>query len=171
MSVVKTALVIDDDADIREVLRLMLESGGFQVDALSDGIDAVHLTKWYDVILLDLKMPVFDGQRLTDYWQFTNPDILRRVIVLSGYSRLPIDQETPTFARIENVKPNMAFDHLRHQRIHGAPASGDIVQNRRALGLFIERSLDCFNLPANAPNPRDELLFLAHSVHFVSVPP
>jgi len=106
MSVVKTALVIDDDADIREVLRLMLESGGFQVDALSDGIDAVHLTKWYDVILLDLKMPVFDGQRLTDYWQFTNPDILRRVIVLSGYSRLPIDQETPTFARIE--KP---FDH------------------------------------------------------------
>jgi CheY-like chemotaxis protein len=102
----KTALVIDDDADIREVLRAMLESGGFQVDVLSDGIDAVNLKKRYDVILLDLKMPVFDGQRLTDYWQLTSPDILRRVIVLSGYSRLPMDQETPTFARLE--KP---FDH------------------------------------------------------------
>jgi two-component system response regulator CpxR len=106
MSGEKTALVIDDDADIREVLRVMLESGGFQVDVLSDGIDAVVLKKWYDVILLDLKMPVFDGQRLTDYWQLTSPDILRRVIVLSGYSRLPMDQETPTFARLE--KP---FDH------------------------------------------------------------
>ncbi|MGZ5475667.1 MAG: response regulator [Thermoanaerobaculia bacterium] len=106
MSDVKTALVIDDDDDIREVLRVMLESGGLQVDVLSDGIDAVDLKKWYDVILLDLKMPVFDGQRLTDYWQLTDPDILRRVIVLSGYSRLTMDQELPTFARL--AKP---FDY------------------------------------------------------------
>jgi CheY-like chemotaxis protein len=96
----KTALVIDDDQDIRQVLRAMLESGGFQVDVLSDGIDAVDLKKWYDVILLDLKMPVFDGHRLTAYWQLTEPDILRRVIVLSGYSRLTVDQEPPTFARL-----------------------------------------------------------------------
>ena len=101
MSDPKTALVIDDDADIREVLRVMLESRGFQVDNLSDGIDAVDLKKWYDVILLDLKMPVFDGQRLTDYWQLTNPDILRRVIVLSGYSRMTMDKDPPTFARLE----------------------------------------------------------------------
>lgn len=100
MSAVKTALVIDDDADIRELLAVMLETGGFQVDRLSDGIDAVDLKKWYDVILLDLKMPVFDGQRLTDYWQLTDPAILRRVIVLSGYSRLPMAQEMPTFARL-----------------------------------------------------------------------
>ena len=97
----KTALVIDDDGDIREVLRVMLESAGFAVDALSDGIDAVRLTKPYDVILLDLQMPVFDGHRLTDYWQLTDPDILRRVIVLSGFSRLTTDQERSTFARVE----------------------------------------------------------------------
>jgi CheY-like chemotaxis protein len=106
MSDDKTALIIDDDADIREVLSVMLESGGFQVDVLSDGIDALDLKKWYDVILLDLKMPVFDGQRLTDYWQLTDPDILRRVIVLSGYDRLSIDQEPSTFARL--AKP---FDY------------------------------------------------------------
>ena len=106
MSDDKTALVIDDDADIREVLRMMLESGGFQVDVLPDGINAVELKKWYDVILLDLKMPVFDGQRLTDYWQLTDPDILHRVIVLSGYSRLSRDQGPPTFARL--AKP---FDY------------------------------------------------------------
>jgi CheY-like chemotaxis protein len=79
----------------------MLESGGFQVDELSDGIHAVDLQKWYDVILLDWKMPVFDGHRLTDYWRLTDPDILRRVIVLSGYSRLAVDQELRTFARLE----------------------------------------------------------------------
>ena len=111
---VKTALVIDDDADIRELLSMMLETGGFQVDALSDGIDAVNLEKWYDVILLDLKMPVFDGQRLTDYWRLTDPDILRRVIILSGYSRVTIDQAPATFARLE--KP---FDFLTVMKLVG----------------------------------------------------
>jgi len=72
----------------------------------------VNLKKWYDVILLDLKMPVFDGQSLTDYWQLTDPEILRRVIVLSGYSRLAIDQEPKTFARVE--KP---FDFLAVMKI------------------------------------------------------
>jgi DNA-binding NtrC family response regulator len=110
----KTALIIDDDGDIREVLRVMLESGGFQVDSLSDGIDAVELKKWYDVILLDLKMPVFDGQRLTAYWQLTDPDILRRVIVLSGYSRLKMDLEPATFARLP--KP---FDYATLMKVIG----------------------------------------------------
>ena len=100
MNELKTALIIDDDADIRELLRVMLETDGFQVDALSDGIDAVALKKSYDVILLDLQMPVFDGQRLTDYWELTDPEILRRVIVLTGYSRLAMDREPATFASV-----------------------------------------------------------------------
>ena len=112
MTAVKTALVIDDDADIREVLRVMLESGGFSVDVLSDGIDALELKKRYDVILLDLKMPVFDGQSLTDYWQLTDPDILQRVIVLSGYDRLTTDQKLPTFARL--AKP---FEYLTVMKV------------------------------------------------------
>jgi CheY-like chemotaxis protein len=108
----KTALVIDDNDDIRDVLRVMLESAGFDVDVLPDGIDALELKKWYDVILLDLKMPVFDGQRLTDYWQLTDPAILRRVIVLSGYSRLKMDQEPATFARV--AKP---FDFVTLMKV------------------------------------------------------
>jgi DNA-binding NtrC family response regulator len=100
MTTLKTALVIDDDADIRELLTAMLEEAGFAVSTLSDGIDAVELTKWYDVILLDMKMPVFDGQLLTAYWHLTKPDLLQRVIVLSGYSRLSAD-DGPTFARLE----------------------------------------------------------------------
>jgi len=104
----KTALIIDDDNDIREILQLLLESAGFAVDTLGDGIDALRLTRSYDVILLDLKMPVFDGASLTDYWQLTQPDILRRVIVLSGYSRFTSGPVLPTFATI--AKP---FDYTK----------------------------------------------------------
>ena len=82
----KSALVIDDDPDIRGLLSTLLESAGFAVDTLADGIAALKLQKIYEVILLDLNMPVFDGEQLTSYWVLSDPDRLRRVIVLSGYS-------------------------------------------------------------------------------------
>jgi len=83
----RLALVIDDDEEMRELISVLLESLDFEVDMVTDGIHAIELTKDYDVIVLDMKMPVFDGARLADYWRLTVPDVLRRVIVLSGYSR------------------------------------------------------------------------------------
>jgi DNA-binding response OmpR family regulator len=105
-TVTKRALVIDDDEDIRQLLQALLETAGFAVDTMRDGIDAVELKKDYQVILLDMKMPIFDGGRLTDYWKLTEPDILRRVILLTGYSWASSDRDLGTFARI--AKP---FDY------------------------------------------------------------
>ena len=99
-NVPKKLLVIDDDADIREVVTMLFEHRGFEVEALADGIDAVKLTKDYDVILLDLNMPVFDGERLADYWSLTDPEMLKRVIVLSGYSRFARGRPLPAFATV-----------------------------------------------------------------------
>ena len=93
-------LVIDDDADIRDMVVLLFEPRGFDVDAVADGIDAVQLSEDYDVILLDLNMPVFDGERLADYWSLTDPSRLERVIVLSGYSRYARGREIPAFATV-----------------------------------------------------------------------
>jgi DNA-binding response OmpR family regulator len=98
----KRALVIDDDDHIRELLQTLLETAGYDVDLMRDGIDAVDLKETdYAVVLLDMKMPIFDGARLTDYWKLTNPSVLRRVILLSGYSRLSSDRDFGTFAVIE----------------------------------------------------------------------
>lgn len=97
----KRALVIDDDDHIRELLEALLETSGFEVDLMRDGIDAVELKKDYQVILLDMKMPIFDGARLIDYWKLTRPKVLSRVILLSGYSRLSSDRDFGTFAVVE----------------------------------------------------------------------
>ena len=99
-AVTKRVLVIDDDENIRELLQVLLETAGYEVDTLRDGIDAIELTKDYAVILLDMKMPIFDAGSLTDYWKMTVPDILNRVILLSGYSRLASDRNFGTFASI-----------------------------------------------------------------------
>jgi DNA-binding response OmpR family regulator len=94
------ALIIDDDPDIREMLTVLLESRGFDAETAADGIDAMSLGADADVIILDLNMPVFDGERLVEYWSLTSPAILDRVIVLSGHSRFTAGRKVQAFAMV-----------------------------------------------------------------------
>ena len=56
-------LVVDDDPNICEVLRLHLENEGYQVQTASDGFEGVAQFKSYDpdLALLDIMMPRKDG--------------------------------------------------------------------------------------------------------------
>ena len=57
-------MVVDDDADIREGVRDLLESNGYSVVTATNGIDALaelHKGARPAVILLDLMMPGMDG--------------------------------------------------------------------------------------------------------------
>jgi CheY-like chemotaxis protein len=58
-----TVLVVDDDADIRHALRLLLEDAGARVISAANGLEALALLaiESPDVILCDLRMPVLDG--------------------------------------------------------------------------------------------------------------
>jgi CheY-like chemotaxis protein len=59
----RRALIVDDDSDLRQRLRGLLEKEGWEVDEAADGQEAlVSLAKQYPgVILLDLVMPGMDG--------------------------------------------------------------------------------------------------------------
>jgi CheY-like chemotaxis protein len=57
-------LVVDDDADIREVLREVLMESGHEVMTASNGLEALQILRdgWSPcMVLLDLMMPVMDG--------------------------------------------------------------------------------------------------------------
>jgi CheY-like chemotaxis protein len=60
-------LIVDDDPDIRDSLREVLEDEGYTVNSVANGREALeylHHSPRPCVILLDLMMPVMDG------WQF-----------------------------------------------------------------------------------------------------
>ncbi|MBD2296389.1 PAS domain S-box protein [Anabaena sphaerica FACHB-251] len=59
----KTILVVDDDVNIRELLRQQLENEGYNVREAKDGVDAIHQIKTHrpDLILLDVMMPQING--------------------------------------------------------------------------------------------------------------
>lgn len=58
-----TVLIVDDDARIRDLLRLYLEQAGFAVTEADNGVAALLLFQQSrpDLIILDVMMPVLDG--------------------------------------------------------------------------------------------------------------
>ena len=59
-----TVMVVDDDADIRDVLVTVLEDAGFRVVTAANGLEALARLQegpLPSVVLLDLMMPVMDG--------------------------------------------------------------------------------------------------------------
>jgi two-component system, OmpR family, KDP operon response regulator KdpE len=59
-------LVVDDDAQIRRVLRVTLTAARYEVDAAASGEEALEMMKdrQYHLVLLDLGMPGVDGLEL-----------------------------------------------------------------------------------------------------------
>ncbi len=56
-------LIVEDDANQRELYRQELESEGYEVLTAADGQEAVNIVKERDVdlVVLDINMPVVDG--------------------------------------------------------------------------------------------------------------
>ncbi|MFT4051567.1 MAG: response regulator transcription factor [Microbacterium sp.] len=59
----KTAVVIEDDADVRHMLAEVLESAGFSTVSVGNGIDGVRAVETYQplVTTLDVHLPGIDG--------------------------------------------------------------------------------------------------------------
>jgi len=62
----KRALIVEDDANIAELLRLYLGKDGFEVMIASDGGKAESMFDMFmpDVVLLDIMLPVKDGWQI-----------------------------------------------------------------------------------------------------------
>lgn len=62
----RNILVVDDDASIRTLLRLVAERRGFSVDVAADGAEALQLLSeiQYDLAIIDLMMPRVNGYEL-----------------------------------------------------------------------------------------------------------
>ncbi|HTO83713.1 MAG TPA: response regulator [Methylomirabilota bacterium] len=59
-------LVIDDEDDVRAVIRAILESGGHEVETASDGVDGVRKFQQqsFDLVLCDSVMPNKPGEEI-----------------------------------------------------------------------------------------------------------
>lgn len=79
-------LIVDDEEDILNVLKLILTKEGYQVDAALDGKQALQLFRKnsYDIVLTDLRMPEMDGIELLERIKEIRPET--EVLIMTAYA-------------------------------------------------------------------------------------
>lgn len=78
-------LIVDDEIQLLDLLKMEFEDEGFEVRTAESVDDAVlHLQEFSpQIVLSDLKMPVKSGKVLCDYVKENHPDI--HFLFMSGY--------------------------------------------------------------------------------------
>ena len=86
----KTILLVDDEADLREVLDISLSDTGYEVLTAENGAQALNILKENDipVVITDIKMPGIDGIELLRKIKNKNPET--EVIMLTGHGDLDL---------------------------------------------------------------------------------
>ncbi|MBI2467222.1 MAG: response regulator [Candidatus Rokubacteria bacterium] len=82
----KHILVVDDEAEIAAILAEILTEEGHHVETAENGAAALEMLhrRTYDLILSDLRMPELDGPGLYRALQQHHPQLLGRVVFLTG---------------------------------------------------------------------------------------
>jgi CheY-like chemotaxis protein len=91
MTRLKTILLVDDDADLREVMVAILSESGHTVLTAADGYEALRLLvdRSVDLLITDVKMPGITGFELARQAKLMRPHL--HVIYLSGAGS-PVDR-------------------------------------------------------------------------------
>ncbi|NOK37219.1 response regulator [Corallococcus exercitus] len=91
-----TLLLVENNEDVREALREILESEGYRALTAVNGQDALNVLARQErmpgLILLDLVMPVMDGHAFIEHLRGTGALALTRVLVLTAHPTLPLPQ-------------------------------------------------------------------------------
>ncbi|HEX6852680.1 MAG TPA: response regulator [Candidatus Polarisedimenticolaceae bacterium] len=80
-------LVVDDEAEIVEMLRDVLSAEGFEVDAAPDAATALERIREtiYDAAILDFNLPDMDGVMLHRQIRQMDAELAGRTVFMSGF--------------------------------------------------------------------------------------
>ena len=96
----RTALVVDDSMLIRHTICRFLQERGFQVEAATNGREALEVVKRFTpaIIITDLQMPQMTGNELIAVLKSTAETASIPIVVLAG-RRSTRDQQTEEHAQ------------------------------------------------------------------------
>ena len=80
----KKILLVDNEPDVTYAIGSVLEDNGFEVDSFNDPVlaSATYKQEYYDLILLDIKMPKMDGFEL--YESIREKDKITKICFLTA---------------------------------------------------------------------------------------
>ena len=131
-------LIVDDEPNVRLVFRTALESIGHQVAEVEDGTRALEqlARSRYELVLLDLRMPVMDGMTTLGRLREMGSDV--PVIIVTAHGSVP--------DAVEAMKRG-AVDFL------SKPINPEAL--RRVVAEVLQRHAEPASAPASAPVPAE----------------
>ena len=106
-------LVVDDEADIRSLIREILSEEGYEVDVAADAAQARQLRARAlpDLILLDIWMPDMDGISLLREWSGL-PGASCPVVMMSGHGTVETAVEATRLGAFDYVEKPLSLTKL-----------------------------------------------------------
>jgi CheY-like chemotaxis protein len=108
-------MIVDDDADMQDLLGELLENEGYEVDVASNGAEAINLLDSSDrpcAVLVDLLMPGLVGQELIEYLRSDDKLASIPLAVVSGSPHLAPEGYT-VFSK--PVEPQALLEFVKRQ--------------------------------------------------------
>ena len=146
----RRVLVVDDDPEIRFLLRSVLDSHSLAVDEASDGQEGAAMAEAgrYSVILLDLVMPNGGGAEVLRKLDSLNPTSGAVVLVITGAQQRIIDSLdarrvhgiiTKPFDAQELASLVRACADIRSSKSMGAMCAATVLAGSPLLALLSSR--------------------------------
>ena len=106
-------LVVDDEPDIRFLLKDILEDEGYQVDVAEHARAAknIHASSRPDLVLLDIWMPGIDGVTLLKEWKANQKDHCP-VVMMSGHGTVETAVEATRYGAYDFIEKPLSMAKL-----------------------------------------------------------
>jgi len=150
----KKILIVDDEANLRHMLQIVLGRQGYEADAAADGEEALRLAAAtsYDFILCDIRMPVVDG-----------PEFLRRaseagigstIIMMSAYGTIDTAVECMKMGAYDYISKPFKNDEIVLV-LKKAEERERLKDENRRLRAEIEREYSFSGIVSRTPHMQD----------------
>ncbi len=125
-------LIVDDEKNIRESLKGILQDEGFQVDSAKDGQSAIAMVQEErpDLVLLDIWMPGLDGIETLKKMRELHPDL--QIIMMSGHATIETAVTATKLGAYDFVEKPLSLEKLL-VCIHNALKINQLVAENRSL--------------------------------------
>jgi len=107
--------IIEDNQPIREMYDMKLKSSGYEVHTASNGQEGIELLEKIrpDLVLLDIRMPIMNGDEMLAKLRETDWGSLLKVIILTNLSK----DEAPSILRFLNVERYIVKAHYTPSQV------------------------------------------------------
>ncbi len=113
---IKSILLLDDDLDLADALKTLLESRNYLVTTVKNGVEGLReiMSLDFDVIICDMKMPAMAGDMFYLAVKKTKPELAPRFIFVTAYADDPeIEKFTTETGAPTLVKPVQISELVR----------------------------------------------------------